>query len=510
MIDLHGVNGGAYTRASSDKGAGSALEGISVSGQEDEARDRAEELGVNLVEVYNDNNMSASKFAKKKRGNWERMLADIASGRLKVIIMWELSRGSRKFSEWALFLDLIEEQGVAIHAISHERTYDPRNHKDMEVLQQEGVKAATESAQTSMRVQRGVRKARRLGRPLGMPPFGWASLYDQQSGKMLTWTPVEREREVLREMYERIVAGEAVLTLTRDLARRCDLPEDDPEWVPKSRRGYRWQMASVRALLLSPTHAGKYWGKDEQGKKRLVQGAWEPAIDEGLWWKARQILTAPERKVTRPGSAKHLLTNIARCSVCESVMGASRSSAGHMVLRCLGYDKDGSPGPGGGHVSVKMEWIDDFVRDEVVDRMCVDQLVEDLTAGSSEEQIEAQSQAAAILDDIATMKALAQERKIRPGELADYLAKWEPEAERLEEVAASGMPPGAVIVKELLREAHGAGVFGEEMRQVLLRAWPKVPLQGRKDTVRFLAPVIIVRPGTRGARSLDPSRIEIP
>jgi site-specific DNA recombinase len=509
MIDIRGEDGGAYVRSSVDKGAGSALEGISVSGQEDEAADCADELGVNLVEVYNDNNLSASKYAKKKRGNWDRMLADIESGRLKVIIMWELSRGSRKFSEWALFLDLIEAKGVAVHAISHSRTYDPSNHKDMEVLQQEGVKAATESNQTSMRVRRGVRKARRLGRPLGMPPFGWTSEYDSKSGKMLTWVTVPREQTVLREMYQRIVSGEAVLTLTRDLARRCDLAEGDPEWVPRSRRGHRWQMASVRTLLLSPTHVGKYWGKDEDGKKTLVQGAWEPAIEEELWWRVRQILTAPERKKTRPGSAKHLLTNIARCSVCDSVMGATRGTGRHLVLRCLGYDQDGSPGSGGGHVSIKMEWIDAYVRDEIVDRMCVGDIVADLTAETSEDQAAAWARAAEIRSDIAEMQELAQSRKIKPRACADFIAEWEPEAKRLEEQANAGLRAGALIVRELLRESKTAGITREELRQVLLRAWEKIPIQGRKDTVRALTKSVTVHPGRRGARAFDPARVEV-
>ncbi len=509
MIDIRGADGGAYTRASSDKAAGGTLEGISVSGQEDEARDRAEELGVNLVEVYNDNNISASKYGKKKRDNWERMLADIASGRLKVIIVWELSRGSRRFSEWALFLDLIEEHGVAVHAISHDRTYDPSNHKDMEVLQQEGVKAATESNQTSMRVHRGVRKARRLGRPLGMPPFGWTSKYDPQSGKMVTWVPMEQEQRVLREMYGRIMNGEAVISLTRDLARRCDLSESDPDWVPLSRRGHRWQAAGVRKLLLSPTHVGKYWGKDENGKKALVSGAWGPGIDEDLWWRVRQILTAPERKMTRPGASKHLLTNIARCAVCESVMGATRGTGGHFILRCLGYEQDGSPGVSSGHVSVKMEWIDGYVRDEIINRMCVKGIAAELTADVNEDQAEASARAAEIRSDIAAMRELLQGRQIKPREYSDFVNEWEPEAKRLEEQATAGVEAGALIVLGMLQEADAAGLGEVELRQALLRAWDKIPVQGRKDTVRALTKSITVHPGRRGARSFDPARVEI-
>jgi DNA invertase Pin-like site-specific DNA recombinase len=509
MIDIRGMDGGVYTRASEDRAAGSRLEGISVAGQEDDAAERAEELGVNLVETYCDNNISASKYSTKQRKGWARMLHDLEAGRFKVLFMWENSRGSRKLREWAEFLDLVEEKKILIHVISHNRTYDPTNQHDWEALASDGVKSASESNRTSSRVRRGVKKARKLGRPLGMPPFGWMSEYDPKTGKMITWAPVGREQAVVREMYERVLSGDAILTLTRDLARRCDLPESDPAWVPRTKRGKRWQAASVRTLLLSPTHIGKYYVKSPEGRRELTQGAWGAAIDEDLWWRVHQILTDPERKMTRPGRSKHLLTNIARCSVCRSVMGASGSGSGHAVMRCLGYNEDGSPGPGGGHVSVKIEWIEDHVRDELVRRLCDRKLVSDLSAASTGEQASAQAKAAELRAELTANLAL-----VRPGGLtvAEYLAikeEYEPEIARLNEIGSAGMETGAIIAVELLREADAAGVLEEDLPGVMRDAIEETPIPGQRALVRALTKSITIRPGRRGARSLDPDRVEI-
>src|ERR671912_403824 len=115
MMELRGAPAGIYKRASRDTAVGTAMEGMSVQSQEDDGRER---------------------------GDWLRLLGDIASGRLRVIIMWDTSRGSRELEDWIKFLKLAAKHAVLIHAVSHERTYNPQNHRDWEVLAMDGVKNA--------------------------------------------------------------------------------------------------------------------------------------------------------------------------------------------------------------------------------------------------------------------------------------------------------------------------------------------------------------------------------
>lgn len=519
MKDLQGQEAAAYVRVSDDKAAGSVLEGTSGEGQEDEAYEVAEAFSLKLPEdrIFNDNDSGASKFSRKvKRDEWDKLIRCIEAKAIGVLIMWECSRGSRRHLEWANFLDLIERQHVLVYAINKGRALDPRDPGDWEILAQEGVKATSEANQISTRVRRGVRKARRKGRPLGMPPFGWTSQYDEKTGKMITWVPVDEQIAVVRELYARMVAGEGLFSLTRDLNRRAELPEGDPERVPWSKLGGRWHTKSVGSLLLTPTHIGKFWGTDDEDRPCLVDGGWEGAVDEDAWWSVRSILTAPERKSSRPGKNRYLLTTIARC-VCGSIMGVGFSGSGTRTLRCKGIYPDWTPmpakrangGPQQRHATIKMEWADDYVRDEMIDRLCEPEAVRDLTADSGEDQAEAKAKAAAIRADIAAYKELAQARAVSPRDFADYKAQWEPEAERLEEAASAGLHAGAVVALALLREAEDAGVFGGELRAVLRLAWDKLPRTGQREMIRCMTKSITILPGRHGAKVFDPARIAI-
>ena len=91
----------------------------------------AETHGWRLAKPYRDVG-SASRFASKRRDDFDRLVADLQADRFGagVLILWESSRGSRRLSEWALFLELLEERQVLVHVTSHARTYDLTNPRD--------------------------------------------------------------------------------------------------------------------------------------------------------------------------------------------------------------------------------------------------------------------------------------------------------------------------------------------------------------------------------------------
>jgi len=529
MIDLAGLEAAAYVRVSDDIGAGSDEEGQSGEGQEDEALDVADEHAMRLPRdrIFNDNNVGASKFSrKKKRDDWDKLIRCIESGKIKVLIMWECSRGTRRHLEWAQFLDLIEREHVLIYAINKNRVLDPRDPGDWEILAQEGVKAAAEANQISMRVNRGVRKARRKGRPLGVPPFGWRSVYNDKTGRMLTWETHPVEIKVVEEMYRRVIAGETLVSIARDLTRRCDLPEDHAEWVPRTRRGGRWQYRSVWQNLVSPTHAGKFWAApDDAGKRELVDGAWEGAIDEDTWWSAYRILSAygpgKGKPRTRPGKSLYLLSGIARCSVCESRLAVHTNQSGNKILKCQGDNDDhtpksspglrpdGTPVPALGHVSMKAEWMDDFVLREVARRVCNEAALRDLVGEEHVGSAEALAKAAAIKRDLEGMKDLLHSRDITQEDFKEFKARWLPEAERLEaEAAAVDMRPGIGIALELLEIAKESGLEGSELEALVLRAIKnRVPLHGRRELVKALTTSITLFPAKSRSNQFDADRV---
>jgi DNA invertase Pin-like site-specific DNA recombinase len=87
-------------------------------------------------------------------------------------VRWEASRGSRRLSEWARFIELCEVADVRIHVTTHGRTYDPANARDRRTLQEDGTDSEYESAKTSARARRSTAAAAAKGQPHGRVPYG--------------------------------------------------------------------------------------------------------------------------------------------------------------------------------------------------------------------------------------------------------------------------------------------------------------------------------------------------
>lgn len=504
MFDLHGASAGLYKRASRDTATGTTAEGMSVQGQEDEGRERAAELGAVVVDVYNDNNLPGSEFATRERGDWLRLLADIEAGKLRVIIMWDTSRGSRDLEDWVRFLKLIAKHKVLVHAVSHERTYNPNNHRDWQILAEDGVKNAAFSKQLSANVKRGFRRSARAGRPRGHAPFGLRRVYDPGSGKMLTQEPIEELRPYVVEAFERFVGGKSRQDLALEWNWRNRAPRDHPNWAPLSRDGNRWRHSSITKLLRQPAYIGRL--RDPQTGD-LVDGNWEGIVDEALWWSAQRLMdAAATRKDPR---AKYLLTMIARCGRCGCRMSVSRAR----YYVCSGQADDGSPTPSGsGCTAIRMDWLDAAVVDALVPRLRDRELIARLTESDSAAAAEARRQALELRSEleVAWAKAVAREPGYAHDRVAQLEAAWVPEIERLEEEAMAGLGTGEMMVVRMHREAEGEGLTDAELDEAIRRAFDRAPLPGRRELVRAFIQLIRVLPSRRpGSKRFDPSRIEI-
>src|SRR5258708_38608353 len=90
----------------------------SVSEQHDDNRAEISAHGWLDAGTYEDEE-SASRFARKDRPDWLRLLADIEAGLYDVVVFWESSKGSRKLGEGIDFLDLGRQHKVLIHVTTH-------------------------------------------------------------------------------------------------------------------------------------------------------------------------------------------------------------------------------------------------------------------------------------------------------------------------------------------------------------------------------------------------------
>lgn len=105
------TSAGVYVRISSDP-EGLAL---GVERQEEDARKLADRRGWAVVETYVDNDITAS--GKRKRPGWERLLTDIAEGRIDAVVAYSSSRMYRNVRDLDRLIALVNTTGADIATV---------------------------------------------------------------------------------------------------------------------------------------------------------------------------------------------------------------------------------------------------------------------------------------------------------------------------------------------------------------------------------------------------------
>jgi hypothetical protein len=139
-----------------------------------------------------------------------------------------------------------------------------------------GAIARQESEKKSERIRSQKAQATANGeRPGGPRAFGWTA-----GRKDL----ISDEAEVIREMADRILSGDGISTITKDLNNRG----------LRTSRGNEWDRHTVRQLLTNPATAGLR----RQPDGGVVDGEWEGAYSKDTWNRLCAILSDPARKTT--------------------------------------------------------------------------------------------------------------------------------------------------------------------------------------------------------------------
>ena len=290
----------------------------SIDEQIEAGRKRAEAEGWDLLATYSDK-VSASRYSTKVRDDWAKLLAALERPDAQVLWLWESSRGDRRLSSWAAMLETCREHKVGIYVETHARLYDMANGREWRTLAEDGVDNAYESEKVSMRTRRAMDEDARNGKPHSIAPYGYRNLHDERTGRFTERVIEPKEATHIRELFRRIRQGHSFRAIARDWEARGIV----------SRTGRPFSSQTLRHLAMNPAytalrvHLTPTDRKAENGRNRLdtaTEGDWEPIIAREEFYAVREILTAPERKTTRPGRAVHLLSvsTAARCGECDS------------------------------------------------------------------------------------------------------------------------------------------------------------------------------------------------
>ncbi|MGH3575872.1 MAG: recombinase family protein, partial [Pseudonocardiaceae bacterium] len=262
----------------------------------------ATEHGWLLGESYRDESVSASRYSRKTRDDFARLVADLENDQFgaQVLMIWESSRGSRRVGEWVKLLELCEQRSVSIHVVTHHRTYDPANGRDRRSLLEDAVDGEYESSKMSARLRRAVAANAVAGRLVGRIPFGYRRVFDPQTRQLIAQEPEPVEAPVVAELYRRLVAGHSLRAIARDFQERGI----------RTRSGLVFSSQHLRSVALSPVytalrahrpgHAGGQGQHTPVAVSDMHEGQWPALVDRAQWLAVQRLLRSPERKTTRP------------------------------------------------------------------------------------------------------------------------------------------------------------------------------------------------------------------
>lgn len=456
-----------YVRLSREAGTAN----VSLAGMERDLRGLAEREGLEVVDLHVDDGLSG---ALRERPAYRAWLADAEEGRADVLAAWSVDRMTREgLVAAAELMDLHERTGVRLMDTRGLDSQGSDAWRLRFVIEAEVARAERERMRA-----RGRSKDRRLreaGRwPGGPPPFGYR-IVDNPDGPGRVLEPVPEEAEVVRLAARRVLSGEPLARAVRHLNEACHFP----------RRAPRWTRTALRQVLTGDSVLGRIivGGEPLRDDTGAAVVAWEPvlALEDVL---ALRELLEPARD---PSKAQRyparVASNLLTCHACGEPLQVARRTRGDVTYRCATRANGGlCERP----VVIAAEPVERYLGERFL-RMT------------------------------GRFPAL-ERRKVRPSDVSTRAAELDDAITATAAGLARDPDPEAFERLRLLRaerDALAAEPAGEvreewvETGRTVREEW-EVSDEPRRNAMlaRFFVEVV-VGPGRRGPRGLDPARLEV-
>lgn len=457
-----GRRAGLYLRISQDKTGRQA----GVTRQEKDCRELAARLGWEIVDVYTDNDISA--YSGRRRPHYERLKADLESGRIDAVAAWHPDRLYRRAKELEAVVDLVQAVGAEVATVKA-GAVDLATPNGRLVARIGAAVAQHESEHKAERVERWHQDRAEAGLPNGgRRPYGF--LPDR-----VGHDPVEAA--VVREAARRALDGETFYSIIMDFEARGITTVT----------GARWSPTALGGVLRSPRIAGL---REHNGK--LHKAVWAPILPREDW-EALRALGAGKRRPGRP--LEYVLSRIARCGLCGCGMTGNRSRHDERTYRCPpGYNN----GRGCGKVGRNAARLEEHVKVKVL---------EALAGPGLERALAAQLPGADGREQLAQLQTLERRLERLKHEYAveelwtkaDFLTQKAELESRIRE-ASAGLNHGAVrLPRDLPDDLPG-----------LERWWENASKDDRRALIGLLVDGVVVHPvGKNAGHAFDPSKVDI-
>jgi DNA invertase Pin-like site-specific DNA recombinase len=447
--------------------------------------------GVRLVGDYCDPSVSAG--LDKRRPAFDRLWADVESGKVRAIVCRDFDRLFRDDDQWTRFTAMLDRKRRRVELFFVKEgpiTVDPVNRPGDLLVP--GIKAQMAAHERRLIRSRalGYHERRRRAGKVG-------TTMRRRFGYTRSMEVVESEAAVIREMAKLVLDGESLRSIAKSLNERG---------VPTSiARDYgdssgHWYASTIRSTLLRPDIAGLVSKRDPERASHYVivgEGTHEAIVDVETWHRVRHALGGDKAKRRRSTGRllSGLVTDVDGKRLTVGTSGGGRSTPAYRS----GADGTGVKG-GQRRTSIDAAKLEGVVVDLLLDRSSRAPLVEATSDSREQERLTARlakldAKVAKLrslwtrdlLDD-ESFEAALDELRTERREIEHELARVD---ERLDDDLADLLRvPGRLV--DAWGTDDAPGILSDAQKRRIVEA---------------VFASVIVHPGTPG-RGFDPERIE--
>ena len=270
-----------YTRKSTDEGLEKAFNSLDAQREACAAYvlSQAHEGWEMVNEHYDDGGWSGGNMA---RPALQQLLADVAAGKVDVIVVYKVDRLTRSLADFARIVEALDKAGASFVSVTQAfNTTTSMGRLTLNVLLSF---AQFEREVTSERIRDKVAASKRKGMWMGGPvPLG----YGLQNRKLLI---DEIEAETVRLIFRRYLALRSVGALADELATSGVRTKVRPFANGRCVGGVSFSKGSLAQLLQNPLFAGKVRHRGE-----FYDGEHDAIVDPAVWDEVQQLLATNRR-----------------------------------------------------------------------------------------------------------------------------------------------------------------------------------------------------------------------
>jgi site-specific DNA recombinase len=344
----------AYCRKSHAQGLEQEFNSIDAQRQSIESF-VASQRGVGWVLLDTEYSDGGYSGANTDRPGFQRLLGDVAAGKVDCIAVYRLDRLSRSIMDYLALLRLFEKHGVTFVSVTEQ--FNTTTPVGRLVLNQLILFSQFEREVISERVRDKVQATRRRGAWTGGRPILGYDVVDKRLAVNAD------EAAQVRATFQLYLEHGTLRATVEELRRRGWRNKTFRTRKGTTTAGSDFAINSLHGLLVNPLYIGQVRAGDD-----LVAGVHEAIVPHDLWAAVQERLraNANDNGVKTRNATGALLRGILRCGRCGSAMVHSFSTRGsqrHRYYVCTKLHTEGADACPGSRVPAGK--FETFVADQI-------------------------------------------------------------------------------------------------------------------------------------------------